>query len=240
MSKAQKARAVLETTGKQFWGGAWTNWTDEMQSAGAKAQNNSNFDAHLNNNTPSGAYLFANAVGAQLQGIKESAFDPNSLWAGLIGGAGSVMGFGFNPMGIVEAVTDKKGWNSKSVGEKFNSIFSNSVLSEVYQQRANDYQAQQMLDRANALLKSVDGNTMSIINSLQSASKIGHSENPIEAEEADVTNLFHTLVAIDNFSKTNPGLAELDALSNIRDFPENAEKLADITNLSDEDKKGYM
>ena len=107
MSMAQKARTVLGTTGKQFWWGAWTNWTDEMQSAGAKAQNNSNFDAHLNNNTPSGAYLFANAVGAQLQGIKESAFDENSLWAGLIGGAGSVMGFGFNPMGIVEAVTDK-------------------------------------------------------------------------------------------------------------------------------------
>lgn len=240
MSKAQKARAVLETTGKQFWGGAWTNWTDEMQSAGAKAQNNSNFDAHLNNNTPSGAYLFANAVGAQLQGIKESAFDPNSLWAGLIGGAGSVMGFGFNPMGIVEAVTDKEGWNSKSAGEKFNSIFSNSVLSEVYEHRANDHQAQQMLNRANALLKSVDGNTMSIINSLQSASKIGHSENPIEAEEADVTNLFHTLVAIDNFSKTNPGLAELDALSNIRNFAENTEKLADVSKLSDEEKQEYI
>lgn len=240
MSKAQKARAVLETTGKQFWGGAWTNWTDEMQSAGAKAQNNSNFDAHLNNNTPSGTYLFANAIASQLQGIQESVFEPNSLWAGLIGGAGSVMGFGFNPMGIVEAVTDKEGWNNKSAGEKFNSIFSNSVLSEVYEHKANDYQAQQMLDRANALLKSVDGNTMSIISSLQSASKIGHSENPIEAEEADVTDLFHTLAAIDNFSKTNPGLAELDALSNIRNFAENAEKLADINKLSDEEKQEYI
>ena len=240
MSKAQKARAVLETTGKQFWGGAWTNWTDEMQSAGAKAQNNSNFDAHLNNNTPSGAYLFANAIASQLQGIQESAFDSNSLWAGLIGGAGSVMGFGFNPMGIVEAVTDKEGWNSKSAGEKFNSIFSNSVLSEVYQQRANDYQAQQMLDRANKLLKSVDGNTMSIINSLHSASKIGHSENRIEEEETNVTNLFHTLAAIDNFSKTNPGLAELDALTNIRKFAENAEKLADTSKLGDEEKQGYI
>lgn len=240
MSKAQKARAVLETTGKQFWGGAWTNWTDEMQSAGAKAQNNSNFDTHLDNNTPSGAYLFANAIASQLQGIQESAFDENSLWAGLIGGAGSVMGFGFNPMGIVEAVTDKKGWNSKPVGEKFNSIFSNSVLSEVYQQRANDYQAQQMLDRANKLLKSVDGNTMSIINSLHSASKIGHSENRIEEEETNVTNLFHTLAAIDNFSKTNPGLAELDALTNIRNFAKNAEKLADTSKLSDEEKQGYI
>ena len=240
MSMAQKARTVLGTTGKQFWWGAWTNWTDEMQSAGAKAQNNSNFDAHLNNNTPSGAYLFANAVGAQLQGIKESAFDENSLWAGLIGGAGSVMGFGFNPMGIVEAVTDKEGWNSKSAGEKFNSIFSNSVLSEVYEHRANDYQAQQMLNRANAILKSVDGNTISLMNSLQSASRIGHSENPIEAEEADVTNLFHTLLAIDNFSKTNPGLAELDALANIKKFAENAEKLADTSKLSDEEKKGYI
>ena len=240
MSMAQKARAVLRTTGKQFWGGAWTNWTDEMQSAGARAQNNSNFDAHLNNNTPSGAYLFANAIASQLQGIQESVFDPNSLWAGLIGGAGSVLGFGFNPMGIVEAVTNKQSWNRMSAGEKFNSIFSNSVLSNVYQNRANDYQAQQMLDRANALLKSVDGNTISIINSLQSASKIGHSENPIEAEETDVTNLFHTLLSIDNFSKTNPGLAELDALSNIRNFAENAEKLADTSKLSDEEKQGYI
>ena len=240
MSMAQKARRVLGITGKQFWGGAWTNWTDEMQSAGAKAQNNSNFDAHLNNNTPSGAYLFANAIASQLQGIQESVFDPNSLWAGLIGGAGSVMGFGFNPMGIVEAVTDKKGWNNKSAGEKFNSIFSNSVLSEVYQQRANDYQAQQMLDRANKLIKSVDGNTISIINSLQSASRIGHSENTVEEEEADVTNLFHTLLAVDNFSKTNPGLAELDALTNIRNFAENAEKLADTSRLSDEEKQEYI
>ena len=240
MSKVQKARVVLGTTGKQFWGGAWTNWTDEMQSAGAKAQNNSNFDAHLNNNTPNGAYLFANAVASQLQGIQESTFDPNSLWAGLIGGAGSVLGFGFNPMGIVEAVTDKKGWNSKSVGEKFNSIFSNSVLSEVYQQRANDNQAQQMIDRDNKLLKSVDGNTMSIINSLHSASKIGHSENRIEEEETNVTNLFHTLAAIDNFSKTNPGLSELNALTNIKNFAENAEKLSDLSKLSDEEKQGYV
>ena len=240
MSMAQKARRVLGIVGKQAWGGAWTNWTDEMQSAGAKAQNNSNFDAHLNNNTPSGAYLFANAIASQLQGIKESAFDANSLWAGLIGGVGSIMGFGFNPMGIVEAATNKEGWNSKSTGEKFNSIFSNSVLSEVYEHRANDYQAQQMLDRANAILKSIDGNTISLMNSLQSASRIGHSENPIEAEEADVTNLFHTLLAIDNFSKTNPGLAELDALSNIRKFAENAEKLADTSKLSDEEKQGYI
>lgn len=240
MSKAQKARVVLETTGKQFWGGAWTNWTDEMQSAGAKTQNNSNFDAHLNNNTPSGAYLFANAIASQLQGIKESAFDANSLWAGLIGGAGSVLGFGFNPMGIIEAATNKKSWNRMSAGEKFNSIFSNSVLSEVYQQRANDYQAQQMLDRANKLLKSVDGNTISIINSLQSSSKIGHSENRIEEEETNVTNLFHTLAAIDNFSKTNPGLVELDALTNIKNFAENAEKLADTSRLSDEEKQEYI
>lgn len=240
MSKAQKVRRVLGITGKQFWGGAWTNWTDEMQSAGARAQNNSNFDAHLNNNTPSGAYLFANAIASQLPGIQESVFDPNSLWAGLIGGAGSVLGFGFNPMGIVEAVTNKESWNRMSAGEKFNSIFSNSVLSNVYQSRANDYQAQQMLDRANKLIKSVDGNTKSIINALYSASKIGHSENPIEAEEADVTNLFHTLLAVDNFSKTNPGLAELDALSNIRNFAENAEKLSDISKLSDEEKQGYI
>lgn len=240
MSKAQKARRVLGITGKQLWEGAWTNWTDEMQSAGAKAQNNSNFDAHLNNNTPSGAYLFANAIASQLQGIKESVFDPNSLWAGLIGGAGSVMGFGFNPMGIVEAATNKQSWNRMSAGEKFNSIFSNSVLSNVYQNRANDYQAQQMLDRANALLKSIDGNTISIINSLNSASKIGNSENPIEAEETDVTNLFYTLSGIDNFSKTNPGLAELDALSNIRNFAENAEKLADLSKLSDEEKQQYV
>lgn len=240
MSKTQKARRVLEIIGKQAWEGAWTNWTDEMQSAGARAQNNSNFDAHLNNNTPSGAYLFANAIASQLQGIQKSVFDPNSLWAGLIGGAGSVLGFGFNPMGIVEAVTNKQSWNRMSTGEKFNSIFSNSVLSNVYQNRANDYQAQQMLDRANALLKSVDGNTISIINSLQSTSRIGHSENPIEAEEADVTNLFHTLLAVDNFSKTNPGLAELDALSNIRNFAENAEKLSDISKLSDEEKQGYI
>ena len=240
MSIAQKARRVLGITGKQFWGGAWTNWTDEMQSAGAKAQNNSNFDAHLNNNTPSGTYLFANAIASQLHGIQESVFDPNSLWAGLIGGAGSVLGFGFNPMGIVEAVTNKESWNRMSAGEKFNSIFSNSVLSEVYQQRANDYQAQQMLDRANKLIKSVDGNTISIINSLQSASRIGHSENTVEEEETDVTNLFHTLLAIDNFSKTNPGLAELDALVNIRNFAENAEKLADVSKLSDEEKQEYI
>ena len=240
MSMAQKARRVLGITGKQFWGGAWTNWTDEMQSAGAKAQNNSNFDAHLNNNTPSGAYLFANAIASQLQGIQESVFDPNSLWAGLIGGAGSILGFGFNPMGIIEAITDKKSWNNMTKGEKLNSIFSNSVLSEVYQQRANDYQAQQMLDRANKLIKSVDGNTISIINSLQSASRIGHSENTVEEEEADVTNLFHTLLAVDNFSKTNPGLAELDALTNIRNFAENAEKLADTSRLSDEEKQEYI
>ena len=240
MSMAQKARRVLGITGKQFWGGAWTNWTDEMQSAGAKAQNNSNFDAHLNNNTPSGTYLFANAIASQLQGIQESVFDPNSLWAGLIGGTGSILGFGFNPMGIIEAITDKKSWNNMTKGEKLNSIFSNSVLSEVYQQRANDYQAQQMLDRANKLIKSVDGNTISIINSLQSASRIGHSENTVEEEEADVTNLFHTLLAVDNFSKTNPGLAELDALTNIRNFAENAEKLADTSRLSDEEKQEYI
>ena len=240
MSKAQKARAVLETTGKQFWGGAWTNWTDEMQSAGAKAQNNSVFDMHLDNNTPTGTVLFANALTSHLRGAIESAFEVNSLWAGLIGGAGSVLGFGFNPMGIVEAATDRASWNNKSKGEKFNSIFSNSVLSEVYQLRANDHQAQQMLDRANELIKSVDGNTESIINALYSASKIGHSENPVEAEEANVTNLFHTLLALDNFSKTNPGLVELDALSNIRNFAENAEKLTDVSKLSDEEKQEYI
>lgn len=242
MSKGQKALTALRVVGSQAWGGAWTNFTDEMQSAGAKAQNNSMFDAHLDNYNADGAYLFASALASQLKGMQENIFEENTWWAGLIGGAGSITSFGFNPMGVLN-LTTKEGreqWNNMSKGEKFNSIFSNSVLTKIYERRAQDAHASQVLDRANALIKSTNGNTIAIINALSSASKIGHSEIAIESEENDVLSLFHTLQAIETFSKTNPGLAELDALHNIKNFKENAEKLSDIEKLSEEDKQHYI
>lgn len=242
MSKGQKALTALRVVGSQAWGGAWTNFTDEMQSAGAKAQNNSMFDAHLDNYNADGAYLFASALASQLKGMQESIFEENTWWAGLIGGIGSITSFGFNPMGVLN-LTTKEGreqWSNMSKGEKFNSIFSNSVLTKIYERRAQDAHASQVLDRANALIKSTNGNTIAIINALSSASKIGHSEIAIESEENDVLSLFHTLQAIETFSKTNPGLAELDALHNIKNFKENAEKLSDIEKLSEEDKQHYI
>lgn len=242
MSKGQKALTALRVVGSQAWGGAWTNFTDEMQSAGAKAQNNSMFDAHLDNYNADGAYLFASALASQLKGMQENIFEENTWWAGLIGGAGSITSFGFNPMGVLNLTTKegKEQWSNMSKGEKFNSIFSNSVLTKIYERRAQDAHASQVLDRANALIKSTNGNTIAIINALSSASKIGHSEIAIESEENDVLSLFHTLQAIETFSKTNPGLAELDALHNIKNFKENAEKLSDIEKLSEEDKQHYI
>lgn len=241
MSKKQKAWEMFLTTGRQAWGGAWTNWSDEMQSAGAKKQNDTEFTTYLNGESPSGAYLFANALSSQLQGIGDSVFEPNSVWAGLIGGAGSVLGFGFNPLGAVESLTNRNQWEAMSSAEKFNSVFSNSVLSAIFQQKANDRQASYILDRLNRLQDSIGGeNALKIIDALEATTKIGKSELAAENEESDVKSLIYNLRALKAFGESNPGLMELDYSSNLRKYQEEAGKLADISKLNNEEKQSYV
>lgn len=234
-----KAGLVGKRLGAQAWGGAWTNWTDEWQSWGAKEMNNAVFETRIDGNDD-GAYLLGTAIAANIKGMQKSMALDTSIDAALIGGIGSMMGIGINVMGIIDGVAHPKEWQQKTFGQKVASIFSNGTLNEILQIKANEAQAEAMVAQYDKLINSIGPSAEEIMKLMQSSAQLGKSENAIDNADTDVLHLFNILNAIKSFSETNPGLMELDYATNLRTLKEQAEKLSDPSKLSEEEKKEYI
>lgn len=234
-----KARLVGEKLGTQAWGGAWTNWTDEWQSWGAKEMNNAVFENRINGNDD-GAYLLGTAIAANVRGMQQSVLLDTSIDAALIGGVGSMMGIGLNVIGIVDGIAHPKAWQQKTFGQKVASIFSNGTLNEILQIKANEAQAEAMVAQYDKLINSIGPSAEEIMKLMQSAAQLGKSESAIDNTDTSVLHFFNILSAIKSFSETNPGLMELDYAANLRALKEQAEKLSDPSKLTEEEKKEYI
>ena len=234
-----KAKLVGEKLGTQAWGGAWTNWTDEWQSWGAKEMNNAVFESRINGNDD-GAYLLGTAIAANMRGMHQSVLLDTSIDAALIGGVGSMMGIGLNVTGIIDGIAHPKEWKQKTFGQKVASIFSNGAVNEILQIKANEAQAEAIIAKYDKLVNSIGSSAEEIMKLMQSAAQLGESENAIDNADTSVVHFFHILSAIKSFSETNPGLMELDYAANLRALKEQAEKLSDPSKLTEEEKKDYI
>lgn len=168
LKKAWKAKkAIGKAAVSQFWGGAWTNFTDEMQSEGGRAINADRFAAYLNNEYDGeGTVQAFNAFNSYMAGAARALNKPHTWQAGLVGGLGSIANFTPNvgrivglltPSGRAEwrAVTKGKGfWNNVlHNGEMWNIILNNGILNNYQAQKSAYNNAKEIVKGVNELVE---------------------------------------------------------------------------------------
>lgn len=159
----RKLRTIGKITASQAWGGAWTNFTDEMQSWGGKQINQDRFSSYLNGfyngQASDDTYGAMDAVASYFNGAMASLAKGTTWNAGLVGATGSLFTFAPNITSIATTIGTKRGreaWRKASFGEKANMIFSNGVLNEYYGKKQGEAGVRKYVETINNLLDEQD------------------------------------------------------------------------------------
>ena len=159
----RKLRTIEKIAASQGWGGAWTNFTDEMQSWGGKQINQDRFSSYLNGfyngQASDDTYGAMDAVASYFNGAMASLAKGTTWNAGLVGATGSLFTFAPNITSIATTIGTKRGreaWRKASFGEKANMIFSNGVLNEYYGKKQGEAEIKEYVDAVNKLLDEQD------------------------------------------------------------------------------------
>ena len=181
----RKLRTIGKITASQAWGGAWTNFTDEMQSWGGKQINQDRFSSYLNGFYNSQAsddtYGAMDAVASYFNGAMASLAKGTTWSAGLVGATGSLFTFAPNITSIATTIGTKRGreaWRKASFGEKANMIFSNGVLNEYYGKKQGEAEVRKYVETINNLLDEQDNFSI-----LKSAVALDRASIDVENQE---------------------------------------------------------
>ena len=159
----RKLRTIGKITASQALGGAWTNFTDEMQSWGGKQINQDRFSSYLNGfyngQASDDTYGAMDAVASYFNGAMASLAKGTTWSAGLVGATGSLFTFAPNITSIATTIGTKRGreaWRKASFWEKANMIFSNGVLNEYYGKKQGEAEVREYVETINNLLDEQD------------------------------------------------------------------------------------
>lgn len=159
----RKLGTIGKITASQAWGGAWTNFTDEMQSWGGKQINQDRFSSYLNGfyngQASDDTYGAMNAVASYFNGAMASLAKGTTWSAGLVGATGSLFTFAPNITSIATTIGTKRGreaWRKASLGEKANMVFSNGILNEYYGKKQGEAEVREYVKIINNLLDEQD------------------------------------------------------------------------------------
>lgn len=159
----RKLKTIGKITASQAWGGAWTNFTDEMQSWGGKQINQDRFSSYLNGfyngQASDDTYGAMDAVASYFNGAIASLAKDTTWSAGLVGATGSLASFAPNITSVATTIGTKRGreaWRKASLGEKANMIFSNGVLNEYYGKKQGEAEIKEYVNAVNKLLDEQD------------------------------------------------------------------------------------
>ena len=94
LTSRDKWKKIGKTTISQFWGGAWTNGTDDMQVDAAERVNEDSYsrylDAYRNGEALAATYGFIDGMRSYVAGAQASLGEDSTWRAALVGGLGSV------------------------------------------------------------------------------------------------------------------------------------------------------
>lgn len=139
----------------QFIGGAWTNFTDEMQSEGGRAINEDRFAAYLNGEYDGeGGFDTYNPMVSYLRGFTR-ALNKKTTWeAGLVGGLGSLLPMlNFGSIGRL-ALSSKvrEEYRQADALTKANMLITHGILNEYQALRTDEAQIREAVQVVNNLL----------------------------------------------------------------------------------------
>lgn len=218
------AKSLGKVAARQFWGGAWTNYTDELQSGGARQLNEDAVSAYLNGMYDSEGSLsymkavesgigFLDAVDSYRRGATDAALAQNSLKAGLVGGLGSTLTVAPNIAAMATTFATKSGreaYKNMSTAEKINTFIQNGILSEYVAGIAGEKMAKEYIKLYNDLVEANE--SFDILKNL-----VALDRAEMDATSADDKNLLSFLKA-------------LTIMSSVKDF-QNSEKSSEALRL---------
>ena len=156
---AAKSKTLGKIALSQGWGGAWTNYTDEMQSWGGKQINQDRFSAYLNGfyngQALDDTYSTIDALNSYFKGAMGAIGRETTTEAGIVGALGSLTSVAPNMASIATTFTTRKGreaWRKASTGEKVNMLISNGILNEYYGKVQGEKEIQSYVEQINKLL----------------------------------------------------------------------------------------
>lgn len=159
-SKRVKWKEVGKVTASQMWGGGWTNFTDELQSAGARQMNADRMGAYLNDDYDAAAQTdLLGGIGSALsylRGMSGSLSDASTWNAGLVGALGSVTSVAPNVASLASG-RFRSEWNkAESWQEKANLLISNGILNTYYDKVLGERQAKETIEKVNKIIDDYD------------------------------------------------------------------------------------
>lgn len=178
LTNKAKVWELTKTAGKQAWGGAWTNGTDDMMVDGAQRVNDDAYARYLKayqsgepeadvNGLADGAYSY-------IMGLYNSLGQATTANATAVGAAGSIFSFApnfinigsyltkkgrkkFNDTYKVQAIRNKEGnveFKQQNPGwrDKINFWFSNGVMNDYYAKKATEADNYRHMQYVNKIL----------------------------------------------------------------------------------------
>jgi hypothetical protein len=232
-----------KAAGTSFWNGAWTNFTDEMQSAGGARVNEDKLNNYLNglyNGKAEGTtYNVIDGIGSYFLGALGNIGETNTWKAGLVGGLGTWSSMAPNIPAILSTPNFRETWAKASFGERANMVISNGLLNEYYSRKQGQKELKQKVDLINEVLKKSDD--FDALNKLTTTS----------LASMDITNpedqkVIHALKAIQSIAALQQLTSDetLDLVGQqstpFNTAMETVEKLLDPSKLTEKEKKEYL
>lgn len=238
-----QAKELAKTVGSQMWGGAWTNATDELQSAGGRRINEDRMSQFIsgmyNGKALDARYSIMDGVSSYFHGAVSALANENTYRAGLIGGLGSITSFTPNLTSLVTTKNFKQTWKNSSFGEKMNMILANGVLNEYYAKKQGQLQLKSTVDLVNKMLDETnDFEAIDQAIALDMASI--DATNPEDANALSFLKAVQSIDMLNRFREDKEAAQVGEESTVMQKAMTTIEKLSDSSKLTDEEKADFL
>lgn len=242
-SSGDQTRELAKVVGAQMWGGAWTNATDELQSAGGRRMNEDRMGQFIQGMYDGKAldtrYSVLDGMSSYFHGAVSGLADSNTYRAGLVGGLGSMTSFTPNLTSMVTTKNFRETWRNASIGEKMNMILANGVLNEYYAKKQGQLQLRATVDLVNKMLdESNDFEAIDQAIALDMASI--DATNPEDANALRYLKAVQSIDMLNRFKEDKEAAMVGEQSTVMQKAMSTIEKLSDPSKLTDEEKADFL
>ena len=238
-----QAKELAKTVGSQWWSGAWTNATDELQSGGGRRINEDRMSQFIsgmyNGKALDARYSVIDGVSSYFHGAVSALANENTYRAGLVGALGSMTSFTPNLTSLLTTKNFKKTWRNSSFGEKMNMILANGILNEYYAKKQGQLQLKSTVDLVNKMLDETDDfEAIDQAIALDMASI--DATNPEDANALLFLKAVQLIDMLNRFREDKEAAQVGEESTVMQKAMTTIEKLSDPSKLTDEEKADFL
>lgn len=217
----------------QAWGGAWTNYTDEWATGGAREANDYAFEQVIRNEYGEDAGVefdvaHSNTLEAYLNGVLDTSIKDSSFEAGLVGGFGSIISGVPNTHSILHSKEARQQWKNGDFFQKVGTLYQNGFLSKYNELLNTETARENMVNYVNELVDKFED-----FDAIKTALQAKIAEKKVvNKDDADLTAYLNAVVAMRQLrafqSQLDPQAAGVAAKSSI--YTEAVDRMKAIEN----------